>query len=79
MFPVKVYDKHGNLLRTISSEELDKKSTEELFAKKARGMNWRKSALVKKEMKKKAAIETNNELFARNPEWNKEHNIETKD
>ena len=79
MYPVKVNDKHGNLLRVISSEELSKRSDEIFFAKKERGSNWRKSALVKKEMKRKEASETNNELFARNPEWNKEHNIETKD
>ena len=73
MYPVKVYDKHGNLLRVISSEELNKRS-EELFKNnthnKKKSMHWR-TAKAQKEMKQKS--ETNNALFI------KEHNIETKD
>ena len=62
MYPVKVYDKHGNLIKEYTQDELNKRSDEILFAKRGRGMNWRKSALVKKEMKQRS--ETNNELFA---------------
>ena len=60
MYPVKVYDKHGNLIKEYTQDELNKRSDEILFAKRGRGMNWRKSALVKKE-----ASQTNNKLFAR--------------
>ena len=62
MYPVKVYDKHGKLVREYTQEELQERSDKMLFEKKPRGMNWRKSALVKKEMKQRS--ETNNELFA---------------
>tara|TARA_Y100001951_G_C11121953_1_gene173317 strand:- start:220 stop:519 length:300 start_codon:yes stop_codon:yes gene_type:complete len=64
MYPVKVYDKHGNLIKEYTQDELDKRS-EEMFKNnthnKKKSMHWR-TAKAQKEMKQRS--ETNNELFA---------------
>ena len=65
MYPVKVYDKHGNLIKEYTQDELNKRS-DELFKNnthnKKKSMHWR-NAKAQKEMKQKS--ETNNELFAK--------------
>ena len=65
MYPVKVYDKHGNLIKEYTQDELDKRS-DEMFKNnthnKKKSMHWR-NAKAQKEMKQKS--ETNNELFAK--------------
>ena len=65
MYPVKVYDKHGNLIKEYTQDELNKRS-DELFKNnthnKKKSMHWR-TAKAQKEMKQKS--ETNNELFAK--------------
>jgi len=62
MHPVKVYDKHGKLLRTISSKALNIRSDKILNSKRPRGSRWR-IAKVQKAMKYKDASQTNNDLF----------------
>ena len=65
MYPVKVYDKHGNLIKEYTQDELDKRS-DEMFKNnthnKKKSMHWR-NAKAQKEMKQKR--ETNNEVFAK--------------
>ena len=64
MYPVKVYDKHGNLIKEYTQDELDKRS-DEMFKNnthnKKKSMHWR-TAKAQKEMKQRS--QTNNELFA---------------
>ena len=66
MYPVKVYDKHGNLIKEYTQDELDKRS-DEMFKNntynKKKSMHWR-NAKAQKEIKQKEASQTNNELFA---------------
>ena len=70
MYPVKVYDKHGNLLRIIDNEELNKRSDEMLKGNthRKKQMHWKT-----RKVQEKQASETNNALFT------KEHNIEAED
>ena len=67
MYPVKVYDKHGNLIKEYTQDELDKRS-DEMFKNnthnKKKSMHWR-NAKAQKEIKQKEASQTNNILFAK--------------
>ena len=60
MHPVKVYDKHGKLLRTISTRVLLNRSDKLL---KNKPVNHWRVARMQKRMKQKAASQTNNDLF----------------
>ena len=70
MYPVKVYDKHGNLIREYTQEEMNKHSDETLKGNthRKKQMHWKT-----RKVQEKHASETNNALFT------KEHNIEAED
>jgi hypothetical protein len=64
MYPVKVYDKHGKLIKEYNQDELNKRS-DDMFNQGKNKYRDKQKAFYKK-MKQKS-------------ETNKEHDIETKD
>jgi hypothetical protein len=64
MYPVKVYDKHGKLIKEYTQDELNKRS-DDMFNQGKNQYRDKQKAFYKK-MKQES-------------ETNKEHNIETKD